>query len=168
MRCKNCPYGAEDFTRRIEMYKSVYGEYPDEDRASDSEQFVWCDKVGGKVYCFGHCTDWYEHDKQPHKTYSKKKRTNKRERYLKHQKHLKHLYKTVGGYYLSPVRYTDEIWTKGIGYVENSKPYYQRLYRGKRSKCLKRQSNKAIRRYKGELHKGWQCHRLYDFWWELV
>ena len=40
MRCRDCPYGIEDFTLRTEMYKSVYGEYPDEDRANQSEQFV--------------------------------------------------------------------------------------------------------------------------------
>jgi hypothetical protein len=62
MRCRDCPYGIEDFTLRTEMYKSVYGEYPDEDRTNESEQFVWCDKVGGKVYSFGHCSDWYEQD----------------------------------------------------------------------------------------------------------
>ena len=166
MRCRDCPYGIEDFTTRIELYKSVHGEYPDEDRADESERFVWCDKVGGKVYCFGHCTDWYEQDKIPHKNHSKKKRMNKRERYLKHQNHLKYLYEVAGGYYPSPVKYTDEIWVKGVGYVKNPKSYYQRLYRGKRSKCLKQQSNRKIRRYKGELHKGNMAHKLYDFWWE--
>lgn len=30
MRCRNCPYGIEDFTLRTEMYKSVYGEYHDD------------------------------------------------------------------------------------------------------------------------------------------
>lgn len=77
MRCRDCPYGIENFTLRIEMYKSVYGEYPSEDRANESEQFIWCDKVGGKVYSFGHCGDWYEHDEEKHKNHSKKKRINK-------------------------------------------------------------------------------------------
>ena len=108
MRCRDCPYGIEDFTLRTEMYKSVYGEYPDEDRANQSEQFVWCDKVGGKVYSFGHCSDWYEQDEENYKNHSKKKRINKRERYLKHQNHLRYLYETVGGYYPTPVRYVDE------------------------------------------------------------
>lgn len=78
MRCRDCPYGIEDFTLRTEMYKSVYGEYPDEDRANQSEQFVWCDKVGGKVYSFGHCSDWYEQDEENYKNHSKKKRINKK------------------------------------------------------------------------------------------
>ena len=63
----------------------------------------------------------------------------------------------------------NEIWVKGVGYVENSKPYYQRLYRGKRSGYLKRQSNRVIRRYKGELHKGYQhIHKIFDFLWDYI
>lgn len=167
MRCRDCPYGIEDFTLRTEMYKSVYGEYPDEDRANQSEQFVWCDKVGGKVYSFGHCSDWYEHDEEKHKNHSKKKRMNKRERYLRHQNHLKYL-ERVSCRYPYAVTYKDKILIKGLGYVENPKPYYKRWYRGKRSSYLKRQSNKAIRRYKGELHKGYQhIHKIYDFWWKF-
>lgn len=79
---------------------------------------------------------------------------------------MKQLNNNVGHWYPSPVTYTDEIWIKGLGYVENPKPYYKRLYRGKRSKYLKKQSHRKIRRYKGELHNGWQCHKLYDFWWQ--
>ena len=93
------------------------------------------------------------------------KRRNKRERDLKHKEHLKRLDKISRGYPL-PVYYTDEIYVRGCGYIENPKPYYKRLYRGKRSKYLKKQSHKKIRRYNGELHNGWQCHKLYDFWWE--
>ena len=80
MRCRDCPYGIESF----EKYKS----YIDEE---DAENCVWCDKVGGKVYSFGHCSDWYEQDEEDHKNHSKKKRLNKRERYLKHQNHIKYL-----------------------------------------------------------------------------
>ncbi len=157
MRCRDCPYAVGSF----EKYESYINK-------EDIENCVWCDKVGGKVYYFGHCSDWYEHNKENHKNYSKKKRINKRERYIKHQNHLKYLHKTLGNWYPSPVRYMDEICVRGVGYIENPKPYYKRLYRGKRSKYLKRQSNKAIRRYKGELHNGYHhVHKLYDFWWEL-
>ena len=144
----------------------IYGYETYEDAVKDAEQFLWCDKVGGKVYCFGYCTDSYEDiDIIKHKNHSKKKRRNKRERDLKYKEHLKRLEKISRGY-PSPVYYTDEIYVRGCGYVKNPKPYYKRLYRGKRSKYLKKQSHKKIRRYKGELHNGWQCHKLYDFWWE--
>jgi hypothetical protein len=156
MRCRDCPYGIESF----EKYKSyIYEE--------DAENCVWCDKVGGKVYSFGHCSDWYEQDEEDHKNHSKKKRMNKRERYLKHQNHLKYL-ETVSCGNPKAVIYKDEIWDKKLGYAKNPKPYYKRQYRYKISKYLKRQSNQKIRRYKGELHNGNQCHKLYDFWWRLT
>ena len=85
----------------------------------------------------------------------------------KHQNNLKHLYEIAGGYYPAPVGYMDEIWINGHGYVQNAKPYYKRWYRGKRSKYFKQQSNRKIRRYNGELHKGNMAYKLYDFWWEL-
>ena len=176
MKCRDCPYGIEDFERRMYWYNKIveehgipndiYYDLQPEDVADEFEQFLWCDKVGGKVYCFGYCTDSYEDvDIIKHKNHSKKKRRSKRERDLKHKEHLKRLEKISRGY-PSPVYYTDEIYVRGCGYIKNPKPYYKRLYRGKRSKYLKKQSHKKIRRYKGELHNGWQCHKLYDFWWE--
>lgn len=176
LQCRDCPYGIEDFERRMYWYNKtiqergipndIYHDLKPEDAADEFEQFLWCDKVGGKVYCFGHCTDFYEDtDIMNHKKYSKQKRRNKRERDFRYKNHLKRLSKTSDGFPSGAV-YTEEIWIKGQGYVENPKPYYKRLYRGKRSKYLKKQSHKKIRRYKGELHNGWQCHKLYDFWWE--
>lgn len=156
MKCIDCPYGYESY----EKYKL----YTDEE---DIENYIWCDKVGGKTHSLGYCSDRYEHNKEKRKSKTKKKRMNKRERYLKHQEHLRYLHRVSGQYYPSPIRYVDEIWIKGVGYVDNPKPYYRRLYRGERSKYLKQQSNKKIRRYKGELHKGYQhIHKLYDFWWK--
>ena len=67
-------------------------------------------------------------------------------------------------YYPSPVEYVDEIWLGGCYYIENTKPYYKRIYPGKRAKkSLKKQSNRKIRRYKGELHNGYQCHKVFEF-----
>ena len=145
---------------------NVYHYLQPEDAADQFEQFLWCDKVGGKVYCFGHCTDSSEDtDVTDYSNRSKKKKRNKRERDQKYKEYLKRLDKISNGY-LSPVHYTDEIYVRESGYIKNPKPYYKRLYRGKRSKYLKKQSHRKIRRYSGELHNGWQCHKLYDFWWE--
>lgn len=176
MKCRDCPYGIEDFERRMYWYNKIvkehgvpndiYHDLQPEDVTDEFERFLWCDKVGGKVYCFGHCTDFYEDsDVVKQKNSSKKKRRNKRERDLKYKEHLKRLEKISRGY-PSPVYYTDEIYVRGCGYIKNPKPYYKRLYRGKRSKYLKKQSHKKIRRYNGELNNGWQCHKLYDFWWK--
>lgn len=179
MCCRNCPYGREDFEKRMSNYNriveergipnDIYGNLQPEDAVNEFEQFLWCDKVGGKVYCFGHCTDFYEfQNAENKKEKSKQKRRNKRERNQKHKEHLKYLAENVSGY-PSPVLYTDEVWIKGYGYTKNPKPYYKRVYRNHgTSKFLKRQSNKKIRRYKKGLHNGWQCHKLFDFWWELT
>lgn len=95
------------------------------------------------------------------------RRHNKRERYDKHRNKLKRLYKARHGYFV-PVVYTDEVWLKNAGYVKNPKPYYKKLYREKRSSYVKNQSNRKIRRYKGELHNGYHhIHKLYDFEWEM-
>ena len=175
MWCRNCPYGKEDFDRRMAWYNKIveergipndiYHYLEPQDAADEFEQFLWCDKVGGKVYCFGHCADAYS-DIPKRENRSKKKRKNKRERDLKYKNHLKYLAKNTSGH-PSSAMYMDEIWVKGYGYVENPKPYYKRLYRGNRSKYLKRLSNKKIRRYKGELRNGRYCYKVFDFWYEL-
>ena len=176
MRCRDCPYGKEDFERRMYWYNKtieehgipndIYRDLQPEDAADEFEQFLWCDKVGGKVYYFGHCEDVFDvPDIDNQRNTSKQKRRNKRERDFKYKEHLKQLENISRGY-PSPVYYNNEIYIRGCGYIENPKPYYKRLYRGKRSKYLKKQSHKKIRKYKGELHNGWQCHKLYDFWWE--
>lgn len=178
LQCRNCPYGKEDFERRMYWYNKtvkesgvpndIYHYLQPEDAADQFEQFLWCDKVGGKVYCFGHCEDAYEtedSDVIENNFSSKLKRRNKRERDKKHRDHLRYL-SEIARDHPSPAIYKDEIYVRKLGYIDNPKPYYRRLYRGKRSGYLKKQSNRKIRRYKGELHKGWQCHKLYDFWWE--
>ena len=146
LECKNCPY-----------YDYALGGQ-------------WCDKVGGYNYRFGYCSDIYDKETK-RKNRSKQKRRNKIERDQKHKDHLKFLAENIQ-YYPSPVIYNNEIWIKGQGYVENSKPYYKRLYRGRgrhsNSNYHKKMSNRKIRRYKRELpKKGNLSHKLYDFWWEL-
>lgn len=142
MKCSNCPY------------------------IQNNNKHLYCNKFGCNVCYIEHCIEWNKQSEKISKNYSKRKRINKYARYIKYQNHLKHLYKIAGRYYPTPVVYDNEILTK-YGYIKNPKPYYKRWYRGKRSSYLKRQSNKAIRRYKGELHNGYQhIHKIYDFWWE--
>lgn len=45
--------------------------------------------------------------------------------------------------------------------------YYKRYWRGSRSKYLKRQSNKKLRRYKHEVPSRGGYRKVFDFWWEL-
>ena len=174
LKCRDCPYGKEDFERRLYNYNKtikeygipndIYGYLQPEDAPDEFERFLWCDKVGGKVYCFGRCSDYYIKS-DISKTRKHLNKRNKRERDQKYKNHIKRLSETYGGF-PSGATYTDEIWIRGQGYIKNPKPYYKRLYRSKMSKYLKKQSNKKIRRYKVELHNGWQCHKVYDFWWK--
>ena len=119
LKCRDCPYGIEDFERRMYWYNKIveergiqndiYHDLQPEDVSDEFEQFLWCDKVGGKVYCFGHCEDVFDiPDVTNQRNSSKKKRINKRERDLKHKEHLKRLNKISKGY-PSPVYYTDKI-----------------------------------------------------------
>lgn len=180
MQCRNCPYGEEDFKRRMYWYEktvqeqgipnAIYHYLSPEDAPDEFEAFLWCDKVGGKVYWAGRCNDAYIHS-EISQNHSKQKRRNKRERDQKYKNHLKFLVENISGH-PSPVIYTDEVWSRGQGYIKNPKPYYKRLYRSRgkgASYYHKKLSNRKIRRYKGELpRKGNLGHRLYDFWWELI
>lgn len=42
--CRDCPYGAEYLQKMMEHQSGK--------DVDDMEQFIWCDKVGGKIYQF--------------------------------------------------------------------------------------------------------------------
>ena len=73
---------------------SVYSEY---EISEFLYKYYWCEKVGGKIYHYGVCSE-LEHNIKKHKSLSKKKRRNKRERDLKHKEYLKRLEKISRGY----------------------------------------------------------------------
>ena len=148
----------------------IYHDLQPEDVVDEFEQFLWGDKVGGKVYYFGHCTVFYEDiDIVKQKNSSKKKRRNKRERDLKYKNHVKYLAKNYP-YYPPPAIPVDEdgCWNfdDPIGTV-----YYRRTYKGnhKRNKYTyyKKYSNRKVRRYKGEIHRGGSYKKVFDYWWTV-
>lgn len=52
--------------------------------------------------------------------------------------------------------------------VINRGDWQQRCYRGKRSKHLKSQSHRRVRKYKDKISsKGNMSNKIFDFWWEL-
>ncbi len=132
----------------------------------------YCDKVGGRNLLFNYCEDIYpETARQKNHCRQKQKRRNKRKRNQKYRNHLKFLAENISGY-PPPVVYTNEVWIKGQGYVDNPKPYYKRLYRnnhkGGSYKFYKKHSNRCVRRYKGEIHsKGNQYKKIFDYWWTV-
>lgn len=164
LKCRDCPYIKDDLERMINEYYDYPGfNLSEHEIIENLHRYCWCEKVGGKIWHYGSCGESTIITNR--KQTSKKKRKNKRERELKYKNHLKRLSEYSSGFPSGAV-YLGEIWVKGQGYVENPKPYYKRLYRTQRSKYLKKQSHKSIRRYKGELHKGNMYHKLYDFWWK--
>lgn len=150
MECKDCAYGLTG-------------------SEGQAGCFLWCDKVGGRVDQMGSCSD-VDADVRRQARYSAIRKRNRWERDQKHKSHLKYLSENTSGY-PAPVIYRDEIWIKGRGYVANPRPYYKRVYRGRgkgRSYRFKKESNRKIRRYRGDVPmKGNLVHRLYDFWWKM-
>lgn len=175
MECRNCPYIKEQLDIKMGHYQNYINAHgiPNDiwwdmnyEEVLDSEvQYCYCGKMGNKLW-YGTCEDLYIIEKKQ-KSHSKRKRRNKRERDLKHKNYLKRMCKTNHKF---PVYYNDRLVIHDdykIKFIDNPNPYYKRFYRGKRSKYLKRQSNKKIRKYKGEIPNGFGCHKLFDFWWEM-
>lgn len=179
LECRNCPYGEEDFKKRMFWYKKIvqergipndiYHYLKPEDAPDEFEQFLWCDKVGGKVYWAGRCTDAYS-DIPKLLNHQKQKRKNKRERDLIYKNHVKYLAKTYPSY-PPPAMPVDENghWNfdDPIGTV-----YYRRTYRGNhkgnRYSFYKKYSNRCVRRYKGEIYsKGNQYRKIFDYWYTV-
>lgn len=171
MGCKDCPYGKEDFEKRMYWYNKtieeqgipndIYHYLQPEDAEEEFLEFVWCDKVGGKVYCFGYCEDAFSltgpsNNKTIEEDFPCKNKQKKRQRRRAdqaHKNHLKYLAEALPGY-PAPACCVEE-------------RYYKRLYRGQASKYLKRQSNKKVRRYQGDLSDGRMFHKVFDLWWKL-
>ena len=89
----------------------------------------------------------------------KEKYGNRRRQNKNYKKHLKFLSDTIGGYNCSAYYY-DYSWKD-----KTRKPYYKRLYRGKRSKYIKKDCNRRIRRNKEVLLQRGMKNRYTEFWW---
>ena len=181
LKCRDCPYGKEDFERRLYNYNKtikeygipndIYGYLQPEDAPGEFERFLWCDKVGGNTYRFGHCTESCDDlEVINYKNSSKQKRSNRRDRDLKHKKYVKYLAKTYPCY-PPPAMPVDEYgrwnFNDPIGTV-----FYRRTYRGNhkgnRYTYYKKYSNKKVRRYKGGIHSGGNYKKIFDYWYTVV
>lgn len=106
------------------------------------------------------------------------KREVKRKRNQKYQRHLKYLYEELYDHsWLPPVIYVRQKWIrdKNNNYVliDIPKPYYKRIYRSNshrgvsNSKYYKKQANRKVRRYKGELPNGGYYKKIAEYWWNI-
>jgi hypothetical protein len=151
MHCQDCPYN--------ETYPYDFDD--------SEEQDIWCDKVGGKIWHFGRCSDADEIELKREQQYSKpskRRRKNKRERDEKYKRHLKWIADNVSGFPWA-VYYVEDKYIRGQGFIPVEKPYYKRTYYN--SRYYKRYANRVARRYKGEIHRGNAYRKIFDYRWAV-
>lgn len=178
LNCRNCPYGEEDFKRRMYWYEKtvkeqgipndIYHYLSPEDAPDEFEQFLWCDKVGGKVYWAGRCSDAYMQS-EISQNRSKQKRRNKRERDQKHRDHFENLWNVKKHKWFPPVLYIDYIYINHEIF-DREAPYYKKLtpnHGGRYQRYCKRQANKHVRRYTGEISGGGNYKKVYEYKWSI-
>ena len=68
---------------------------------------------------------------------------------------------------LKKLAYQHGSYKPGTVYYSKQLGRYIKTWRGSRSKFIKSQCNKRLRRYKGELKNGGQYKKATEFWWEL-
>ena len=93
-----------------------------------------------------------------------RKRNNTYERDLKYKQKLKRLYVYTKNSYTSPCYPVNK-----NGYYDSDNPvYYKRFYL---SRCItsyyKRQANKAVRRYKGDISNGCNYKKIFEYAWYI-
>lgn len=184
MNCKDCPYIKEQFNSRISSYDFNHllktGVYSKEEYENEIAMGCWCDKTGGKVWWYSQCSDAHSPIVMSNKVNKKRNNVNfikhnskiskKRERDWKHRNHAKKLARiTEHGW--PPAYYLEtKDWFIRDGYIEiieYKKPYYKRIYRGQRSKWIKNQCNRSVRRYKGKIPNGGSYKKIAEYWWEM-
>ena len=152
MNCINCPYAKDDIDKLSEIYT--------EDDIDSLYMYIWCNKVGGKIFRYGTCSiadNMYENNKsQAYKKSPKVLHSSRISNSNKHKNKVKKLYSIYKDHYIC-------VATK----EEGDKPYYKRVYRSKRSKKIKRASHKAVRRYKKGISKGNYSNKIFSYWNEL-
>ena len=148
--CKKCPMVMKDYFH----LSSIYG---NEDEAI---QDCWCDKLGCKISWIVPCEEnKMENDIEYNEIEYIKPRMTRYERNYRHKKKLKYFYD-----YIQPQWSPSGVWKKHYG---TPSEYLCRFYRGKRSKFLKRQSNKKIRRHQSYISNGGSYKKIFNYWWEL-
>ncbi len=134
-------------------------------------EYLWCDKVGGKHWQYGYCSDieynkkgyYYDYNKQNNKTYSKRKPTNKWERqyvFKLKDKRLKQIIRQ-GGY--APHRGYIE-WDYIDGKWQETGTHIKYPTRSNTQKWIKKYTSSKIRHSKDvPLYNGYR--KYVDYWW---
>lgn len=154
--CDECPiiWGLE---RQLELAEK-YGTEP-------QFEYCGCDKTGdGKFYACGFCSDAF--DAQPKRKKHGRRRSGiayRRSQKKKKDKRLRNIISSGG--YKPMIGYIDYGFVDGVWQEVGNHIKYPRNSNAQR--FLKRQSNKRVRRYTGNIPKGNSYRKLLDYWWEL-
>lgn len=125
----------------------------------------WCDKVGEKLSLYGICDDAVTtiHMNRINTNRQNRGLAYRRRMRRKKNKRRRDIIKTCG--YHPPAGWLDYEWVGGVYTDIGTHIKYPRDSNAQR--FLKRESNKKVRRYKGDIHKGNSYRKLFDYWWEL-
>lgn len=128
-------------------------------------EYCWCDKTGdGKFYCYGLCEDAFD-DYTTKKTFGKRKTgmAYRRNR-TKYKDERKRNIIATGGYNPA-IGYIDYDFVDGKRVEVGNHIKYPKNSNAQR--FLKKQSNRKVRRFRGEISSGNSYRKLFDYWWEL-
>lgn len=130
---------------------------------SDDINNTYCVKVGCHIGDIGCCEE--EKVMSKSRSYQNPRKLNRYERKKKYKDHLKLIARYKLSHWSAPAYPVDEDghWHGDI----DSCTYIKREYRGSRSKYLKKRSDRALRRYTGDLSKHGWYRKVYDLWWEM-
>lgn len=143
--CESCPYVADEYVLGMQIIK------------------CWCNKLGGRIIEFGSCDD--EEGRMSKNPYRREHTLNSYKREVKYKQKIKKLAKLCEEKWYAPA-YPVGVDGHYIDDYENM-TYVKRVWRGSRSKYLKQQSNRKLRRYKGDVPNFGGYKRVFDFWWEM-
>ena len=149
--CENCPYIKEEYEYRKKILQD-----------EDVQYSCWCDKVGGKIWHFGTCSDNFDSKNQDNKRISKYVKRSKHERNKRYKNKMRNL--TYNVRYIScPIRPVD----KNGEYDDKNPAYFKRYSVSIRRSYLQRQSNKKIRKVPVEenISNGCNYKKYFDLKW---
>ena len=152
--CDECPI-IEDVGRRLRCSKQ-FGHPFQYDHSG-------CQKVGGQFFACGYCQDaWVDKTKPDRRL---KRKTGLEYRRYQERKKKNDLLRVLNYGYKPYVGWVDWDWVDGVWQQTGDHIKYPK--NSKKQAFYKRYTNKKVRRYKGEIPKGNQYRKHFDYWWTL-
>lgn len=135
----------------------------EENRHTFQYDYCGCDKVDGQFYRCGYCSDAWVSTPEPKKHGARKTGINYRR--LQNKKKKDALMRILNYGYKPYAGWVDWDWVDGVWQQTGDHIKYPK--NSKKQAFYKRYTNKKVRRYKGEIPKGNQYRKHFDYWWTL-